>query len=86
MEIEVAKAFLNSDALRSSEPDEGIGATFLEHYLVDDCILDVVFDLVRSIKSAESPIHELCLPSRRLVAATQQDTDLGESATACRIA
>lgn len=32
---------------------------FLESYLVDDCVLDVVFDLVRSVKSAQSPIQEL---------------------------
>lgn len=86
MELEVPKAILTKDPLRSSDHDKIVVDTFLQHYLVDDCILDVVFDLVRSIKSAESPMRELCSPSRRLVAATQQDTDLGENAAMCRIA
>ncbi|KAJ8614432.1 hypothetical protein CTAYLR_000773 [Chrysophaeum taylorii] len=46
-------------------PDDEDVDALIARCLIHDCILDVVFDLIRSIKSSDAPIHELCAPPRR---------------------
>lgn len=47
---------------------------FIAQCLVDDCILDLVFGLVQSLKASDAPIYDLCTRQPTCVAAEPRHT------------